>query len=77
MHFQWTKVKLCFGIFFYRFTIFGFENAKNQLFEENKRYECSFYRIEVKFITNPSSQLENPPNALIVAHGRFFMIFFF
>ena len=37
-----------FGRVFYHFTIFGFKNAKkNQLLEENKRFECNF--IEFKY----------------------------
>ena len=46
------KVKRCFGRVFYHFTIFGFKNAKNNFFEENKRFECSFYRIQVQVIAN-------------------------
>ena len=35
----------------------------NQLFEENKGFESSFYQIEVQVITNPSNYLEkNTPN---------------
>ena len=29
-----------------------------QHFEENKRFESSFYQIEVKVFTNPSNQIE-------------------
>ena len=32
---------------------------KNQLFEGIKNFEISFYRIEVKVLTNPSSRREN------------------
>ena len=34
------------------------KNAKNQLFEENKHFDCIFYRIEVQVISNPSNRLE-------------------
>ena len=36
--------------------------CKNQLFEENKRFECSFYRIQVHVIANLPSGLEKTPN---------------
>ena len=32
--------------------------CKSQLFEENKRFECSFYRIQVQVIANLPSRLE-------------------
>ena len=32
--------------------------CKNQLFVENKRFECSFYRIQVEVIANLPSRLE-------------------
>ena len=56
--FRWTKVEPCFKRLFFHFTIFGFKNEKNQLFEEIKRFESSFYRIDVQVITNPSIRLE-------------------
>ena len=31
---------------------------KNQFFEENKRFGCSFYRIQVQVIANMPSRLE-------------------
>ena len=55
---------------------FGVKKCKNQLFEENKRFECSFYRIKVQVITNLSSRLEKTPNTWHFAYDRFFMIFF-
>ena len=35
---------------------FWIKKCKNQFFEENKGCECSFFRIEVQMISNPSSQ---------------------
>ena len=32
--------------------------CKNQIFEENKRFECSFYQIQVQVIANLPSRLE-------------------
>ena len=37
---------------------FGVQKCKNQLFEEKKRSECSFYRIQVHVIANLASRLE-------------------
>ena len=51
--FQW-----CFKRVFYHFTILGFKNANNQIFEVNKGFECIFFRTEVQVISNPSSRLE-------------------
>ena len=36
----------------------GVQKCKNQFFEENKRFECSFYRIHVQVIANLPSRLE-------------------
>ena len=55
--FQWTKAKRCLSLH-----DFWVQKYKNQLFDKNKRFDCSFYRIEVHVITNPSSRLENTPN---------------
>ena len=35
---------------------------KNYFFEENKRFDCNFYRIEVQVIANLPSRLEKTPN---------------
>ena len=40
----------------------GSKMQKNQLFEENKRFECSFYQIQVQVIANLPSRLERTPN---------------
>ena len=56
--FEWTKDKRCFGRVFYHFTIFGVKNAKINFLNKNKRFNCSFYQIEVQMITNPSSRLK-------------------
>ena len=37
---------------------FWVQKCKNQRFEENKRFECSFYQIQVQVITNLPSRLE-------------------
>ena len=34
------------------------QKCKNQLFEENKHFECSLYRIKVQVIANLPSRLE-------------------
>ena len=58
--FQWTKVKRCFGGVFYHFTIFWVQKRKkNQLFEEIKRFESSFYWIDVQMITNGQADFKN------------------
>ena len=48
---------------------------KNQLFEENKRFECSFYRIQVQVIANLPIRLEKTPNTWHFAYDRFFFEF--
>ena len=48
---------------------------KNPFFEENKRFECSFYRIQVQVIANLPSRLEKTLNTLHFAYDRFFMNF--
>ena len=57
--FSWTKVKRFFGRVFDILTDFLVQKCKNQLFEENKRFERSLYGIEVQVIINLSSLLEN------------------
>ena len=37
---------------------FWVQKCKSQLFEENKRFECSFYQIQVQVIANLPSRLE-------------------
>ena len=70
--FQWTKVKWSFGRVFYHFTIFG-SNVQKSIFEENKRFNCSFYQIEVQVTTNPSSRLEKHQILIFIAYDRFFL----
>ena len=41
------------------------KKSKNQLFEENKSCECSFYRIEVQVITNLSNRLEKNTHQIL------------
>ena len=55
---------------------FWVQKCKKQLFEEVKRFYCSFYQIKVQVITNPSSRLEKTPNTWIFAYDRFFKICF-
>ena len=43
---------------------FGVQTCKNQLFEENTRFECSFNRIEVQVIANLPSRLEKKHQTL-------------
>ena len=54
---------------------FGVQECKNQLFEENKRFESSFYRIQVQVISNLPSRHEKTPNTCHFAYDRFFMNF--
>ena len=61
--------------FFYQFTIFGFKNAKNQIFEENKRFEYSFYQLQVQVIANQPSRLEKHQALDILLMTDFFMNF--
>ena len=37
---------------------FWVQKCKNKFFEENKRFECSFYQIQVQVIANLPSRLE-------------------
>ena len=54
----------------------GSKMPKNQLFEENKRLECSFYRIQVQAFASLPSQLEKKtPNTGHFANDIFFMNF--
>ena len=39
-------------------SLFLGSKMQNQLFEENKYFECSIYRIQVKVIANLPSRLE-------------------
>ena len=41
---------------------------QNQFFEEIKRFESSFYRIEVQVIINLSSKLKKTPTTLIMTY---------
>ena len=51
------------------------QKCKNQLFEENKRFECSFYQIQALVVTNMPSRLEKTPNTWHFDYDRFFMNF--
>ena len=51
------------------------QKCKNQIFEENKRFECSFYQIHVQVIANLPSRLGKTPNIGHFAYDRFFMNF--
>ena len=54
---------------------FCVQKNKNQRFDLNKCFDCSFYWIEVHMITNPSSRHENiHQNTWIFAYDNFFMI---
>ena len=37
---------------------FWVQKCKNQLFEENKRFECSFIELKFRCLQNPSRRLE-------------------
>ena len=41
---------------------FWVQKCKNQLFEENKHFDCSFNQFEVQVFTNPSSRIEKTLN---------------
>ena len=52
------------------------QKCKNQLFEDNKRFECSFYRIQVQVIANLPSRLGKKNQTLdILLMTDFFMNF--
>ena len=63
------------GRVFYHFTIFRFKNAKNQIFEENKRFECNFYQIQVQVIASLPSRLEKHQTLDILLITDFFINF--
>ena len=48
---------------------------KSQIFEENKRFECSFYLIQVQVIANQPSRLEKHQTLDILHMTDFFMNF--
>ena len=54
---------------------FWVQKCKNQLFEENKRFECSFYRIQVQVIANLPRQLEKHQTFDILHMKDFLWIF--
>ena len=72
--FQWTKAKLYFERVFYHFTIFGFKNAKNQFFEENKGFEGIIFELKYMRFQTRLADLKNTHNLWIFAEERNFMI---
>ena len=62
MHFNGRKLSGALEKFSITSRFLG-SKMQNLLFEENKRFECRFYRIEVQVITNPSSRLAETPNS--------------
>ena len=53
----------------------GVEKCRNQLFEENKRFECSFHRIQILVIANVPSRLEKRQTLDILLLTDFFYEF--
>ena len=72
---QWTKIKRCFERIFYYFTILGVKSVKNLHFEENTRFRCSFYLIQVQVIKNRLADLKNANHLIFLLMTDFFMIF--
>ena len=60
---------------FASFNYFGVQKCINQLFEENKRFECSFYRIQVQVIANLPSRLKKNTKHLTFCLGQIFYEF--
>ena len=58
MHCNGLKLRGVFEEFSTTSRFLGSKMQKNQLFEENMRFECSFYRIQVQVIANLPSRLE-------------------
>ena len=56
-HFNGLKFRGALNCFLslYDFVV---QKCKNQRFEENKGFQCSFYRIEVQVVTTRSGRLE-------------------
>ena len=74
MHFN--KLKWCFEIVFYHFTILGFKNAKIHIFGENSGFECIFFLIEEWVISNRLANLKKHLTSGFWPMKDFFMIFF-
>ena len=55
---------------------FWVQKCKNQLFEENKRFDCSSNRIQVHVIANLPSRLEKTANTCYFAYDSFFFMNF-
>ena len=54
---------------------FCVQKCKNQLFEENKRFECSFYQIQVQVIANCLVDLKKHKTLDILLMTDFFYEF--
>ena len=50
---------------------FGFKNAKINFLKKNKRFECSFYRIQVQVIANLPIRLEKHQTLDILLMAEF------
>ena len=57
MHCNGLKIGGVLGEFSITSRFLG-SKMQNQFFEENKRFECSFYRIQVQLIANLPIRLE-------------------
>ena len=62
MHFNGLKLRGVLGEFSITSRFLGSKMQKSFFFEENKRFECSFYQIQVQVIANLPSLLEKTPN---------------
>ena len=62
MHCNGLKLSGVLEEFSITLRILGYKKAKNQLFEESKHFECSFYQIQVQVIATLPSRLEKTQN---------------
>ena len=75
LHFNGLKLIRALEEYSITSRFFG-SKCKTLLFEEYKRFECSFNLIKVQVITNPSSRLVKTSNTRVFVYDRFFMIFY-
>ena len=75
MHFSGVKLSGALEEFPITSQFLGSKNAKNQLFEEKKPFECIFHRIELWMITNLSGRLEKHQTLDILLVADFYDFF--
>ena len=60
MHLNGLRLSGALGELFLSLHDFWVQKCKSQLYEDNKRFGCSFYQVEEQMITNPSCRLKKP-----------------